>query len=603
MATKNIEPKLRLISEYTMLERNDVFEIPQYQRAYSWTTSHCTKLWQDIEGFIDSSAEDPYFFGTIIIDCSTPNHLSLIDGQQRTTTFFLLLKALQLRLKEILNNFNLSPDTAALYMGLNRSYDTICRILYKADDEKQVEMRTNWDNARGITILENNSINELYKDDFRLIIEAESYKEAERSVHKFPRKQKENKYTNFFRNFKYFFDSISEYSESNLNNFAKIFLSKCQIIEIKSWQIEQAITMFNSLNSTGMPLSDADIISAQLYSKAGDDGKDTFIAKWQEINVMANELAQKKIVDIDGVLQQFMYINRATNNHYKLNEVTTPGLRKYYLTEHPELLNKPLTLCDSFRKILDIWAAIKDYPIIKLLLKFNENFKLFLISYLFRYGASAITKDVVAPIAECLLRLFTIIEAGDAGYSASKFKTFLFNENFNLVDTSYTIVQIIEDFNRHINNTWKPKDIEDDLHEYSKNILVYLNEYLYAKEQNRYYDIDERTNVEHIMPASGHNIEVIRADAGIENPEEFSLLVNQLGNKILLEEAINKTIGNDWFKTKKGSTLSSKTGYVGSSFGFALDLAKYPKDRWGKDDIEKATEAAVKRISKFVFNP
>ena len=315
-----------------MLERNDVFEIPQYQRAYSWTTSHCTKLWQDIEGFIDSSAEDPYFFGTIIIDCSTPNHLSLIDGQQRTTTFFLLLKALQLRLKEILNNFNLSPDTAALYMGLNRSYDTICRILYKADDEKQVEMRTNWDNARGITILENNSINELYKDDFRLIIEAESYKEAERSVHKFPRKQKENKYTNFFRNFKYFFDSISEYSESNLNNFAKIFLSKCQIIEIKSWQIEQAITMFNSLNSTGMPLSDADIISAQLYSKAGDDGKDTFIAKWQEINVMANELAQKKIVDIDGVLQQFMYINRATNNHYKLNEVTTPGLRKYYLS-------------------------------------------------------------------------------------------------------------------------------------------------------------------------------------------------------------------------------------------------------------------------------
>lgn len=89
MATKNIEPKLRLISEYTMLERNDVFEISQYQRAYSWTTSHCTKLWQDIEGFIDSSAEDPYFFGTIIIDCSTPNHLSLIDGQQRTTDYYI----------------------------------------------------------------------------------------------------------------------------------------------------------------------------------------------------------------------------------------------------------------------------------------------------------------------------------------------------------------------------------------------------------------------------------------------------------------------------------------------------------------------------------
>lgn len=601
MATKNIEPKLRLISEYTMLERNDVFEIPQYQRAYSWTISHCTKLWQDIEDFIDSSAEDPYFFGTIIIDCSTANHLSLIDGQQRTTTFFLLLKALQLRLKELLDNFNYSPDTAALFMGLNRSYDTICRILYKADDDKQVEMKNNWNNARGITILENNSINELYKNDFRMIIEAENFKEAECSVYKFPRKQKDNKYTNFFRNFKYFFERISEYSESNLNNFAKIFLSKCQIIEIKSWQIEQAITMFNSLNSTGMPLSDADIISAQLYSKAGDEERNIFVDKWHDINVIADELAQKKIVNIDGVLQQFMYINRAAKSHYKLNEVTTPGLRKYYLIEHPELLNEPLLICDSFRKILDIWNAIKDYPIIKLLLKFNENFKLFLISYLFRYNASALTKDIVTPFAECLLRLFTIIEVGDAGYSASKFKTFLFNENFNLVDSSYTLDQIKEDFDKHINNTWTRKDLEDDLREYSKNVIVYLNEYIYAKEQNRHYNIDEKTNVEHIMPASGHNIEVIRTDAGINDPEEFSYLVNQLGNKILLEEVINKTIGNDWFRTKKVGPLSSKTGYVGSSFGFALDLAKYPKDRWEKEDIENATNAAIERISKFVF--
>ena len=191
---------------------------------------------------------------------------------------------------------------------------------------------------------------------------------------------------------------------------------------------------------------------------------------------------------------------------------------------------------------------------------------------------------------------------GDAGYSASKFKTFLFNENFNLVNSSYALAQIMEDFNNHIHNTWTHKDLEEDLREYSKNVIVYLNEYIYAKEQNRYYDIDEKTNVEHIMPASGHNIEAIRIDAGIDDPEEFSDLVNQLGNKILLEEVINKTIGNDWFKTKKGGSLSSKTGYIGSRFGFALDLAKYPKDRWEKDDIEKATNAAIERISKFVFN-
>lgn len=599
MATKNIESNLRLISEYTKLGKDDRFRIPEYQRGYSWTTMHCDKLWQDIEAFIDSGADDPYFFGTIIIDCSTDNCLNLIDGQQRTTTFLLLLKALQLRLKEALDTIQVGPDTRALYMGLSKSQDAIYTILYKADDVKQVEIQDDWNKAKGITILENKSINELYKDDFQNIIEAETYVEAEKAVHKIPRKQKDNKYTNFFRNFKYFYEKLLLYSESNLNNFAKIFLGKCQIIEIKSWQIEQAITMFNSLNSTGMPLSDADIISAQLFSK--EDDKDTFIDKWQGITLLANQLSQRKVMNIDAVLQQFMYINRAKNNHYGLNQVTTPGIRKYYTIEHSELLNEPMALCDSFEKILQTWNKIKDYPIIKLLLKFNENFKMFLMAYLYRFDVNDLCPEDVQPIAECLLRLFAIIEVGDVGFSSSNFKTFLFNENFRLVDENYDIYQIEADFSKHIEVTWKKEDVLDYLKEYDKNILVFLNEYLYAKEQNRNFDFDDRVNVEHIMPASGHNIEAIRMDAHIKTKEEFDALANLLGNKILLEEDINKSISNDWFKTKKGSTIQSKRGYKGSRYGMALDLSKYPKDKWGKKDIEDATAIVAERIVKFIF--
>lgn len=599
MATKNIEPNLRLISEYTKLGKDDRFRIPEYQRGYSWTTMHCDKLWQDIEAFIDSGADDPYFFGTIIIDCSTDNCLNLIDGQQRTTTFLLLLKALQLRLKEVLDDFQMSPDTKALYKGLSNSYDGIFEILFKADDDKQVAIQEDWNKAKGITILENKSINELYKDDFQNIIEAETYIEAEKAVHKIPRKQKDNKYTNFFRNFKYFYEKLLLYSESNLNNFAKIFLGKCQIIEIKSWQIEQAITMFNSLNSTGMPLSDADIISAQLFSK--EDDKDTFIEKWQGITLLANQLSQRKVMNIDAVLQQFMYINRAKNNHYGLNQVTTPGIRKYYTIEHSELLNEPMALCDSFEKILNTWNKIKDYPIIKLLLKFNENFKMFLMAYLYRFDVNDLCPEDVQPIAECLLRLFAIIEVGDVGFSSSNFKTFLFNENFRLVDKNYDIYKIESDFSKHIEVTWKKEDVLDYLKEYDKNILVFLNEYLYAKEQNRNFDFDDRVNVEHIMPASGHNIEAIRMDAHIKTKEEFDALANLLGNKILLEEDINKSISNDWFKTKKGSTIQSKRGYKGSRYGMALDLSKYPKDKWGKKDIEDATAIVAERIAKFIF--
>ncbi|MFC2413787.1 MAG: DUF262 domain-containing protein, partial [Bacteroides sp.] len=68
MATKNIQPSLELISKYTELEENEKFCIPAYQRAYSWSTEQCEKLWQDIEAFDGSQGQDHYFFGTIIID-------------------------------------------------------------------------------------------------------------------------------------------------------------------------------------------------------------------------------------------------------------------------------------------------------------------------------------------------------------------------------------------------------------------------------------------------------------------------------------------------------------------------------------------------------
>ena len=111
---KDIEPKLKLISEYLKINPNELFVIPEYQRGYSWDIVQCDKLWQDVESFIDSGVSDPYFFGTIIVDCSEANKFSLIDGQQRTTTFILLLKALLLRLQEVLKDLKRDEESEAL---------------------------------------------------------------------------------------------------------------------------------------------------------------------------------------------------------------------------------------------------------------------------------------------------------------------------------------------------------------------------------------------------------------------------------------------------------------------------------------------------------
>jgi hypothetical protein len=104
------------------------------------------------------------------------------------------------------------------------------------------------------------------------------------------------------------------------------------------------------------------------------------------------------------------------------------------------------------------------------------------------------------------------------------------------------------------------------------------------------------------MPASGHNLDSIRQDAGIESREEFATIVNKLGNKILLEEDINKSIGNEWFRTKKQNSVKAKKGYKDSSYGIACALAKYPFDSWTKNDIIKMSEKIVERIINYIFS-
>lgn len=396
---KDIEPKLKLISSYLKTDR-ELFMIPEYQRAYSWDVEKCDKLWQDVESFIDSGESDtngykePYFFGTVIADCSTDDRISLIDGQQRTTTFILLLKALLVRIQEILSKIKIDDENESLVDGLKDRRNVILDILYKTDADNRGKILKNWDLVKGKTIIESHSINELkeYKQELQTILESPDYNTAEQNCYKIPRRQKDNKYTNFFRNFKFFYGKLKEYHDSQVNIFAKTFLNECNIIEIRSWDTDQAITMFNSLNSTGMPLSDADIISAQMYSHAGHD-KTPYMEKWEFITHTASSLSEKKIVNIDSVLQQYMYIRRAEEKVYVRDEgqpdVTVPGLRRYYTIDAKNLLSEPLNLCTHLEKIVKIWDLIKDFTIVKLLLKFNDNAKLYLISYLNRFDVEA----------------------------------------------------------------------------------------------------------------------------------------------------------------------------------------------------------------------
>ena len=611
---KNIEPKLKKIGDYLKLEEDTVFTIPEYQRAYSWGIDNCDKLWQDINDFVESESKDRYFFGTIIINCQdNDTKYGLIDGQQRTTTFLLLLKALLVRINIAIERTASDEDSASLCRGLQERRRRIMGILYKAETEDISDKPDAAKDAeicrRGI-ILENFSINEQYKTELSTILQATDYASAEAREVKIKYKQKDNRYTNFFRNFKFFYGKISELSDSQLNSIAKSITDNCEVIEIKSWQVEQAITMFNSLNSDGLPLYDSDIISAKLYAEAEKRGKEKeFADLWKQLNNCINELESTRIADINSILMQYMYyirtVNKETISETGAINVTTPGLRRYFTEVNKMPITDPIGMCSDMVKLVKVWKKVSEYPQMKVLLKFNENTKLFLASYFFRFDEDNITEELVEPILECLLRLFSLLELVDVGYSSKYFKTFLFGAEVKLVSKSTTVDAITQDFNEHIRSNWDKETIWATLHDYDGNVLAYLNEFLFAKEKGLSFTLGTKYDIEHIMPYSGNNLQEIRKDAEIDSEEEFYGVVNKLGNKILLEEKINRAIGNEWFRTKVSTKLENKTGYIDSKYPIARALvSKYQsanKPYWKKDDIMSATDKASDRIVSFIF--
>ncbi len=75
------------------LGKNDRFEIPIYQRSYSWKQEQCAQLFKDLESTIHSN-KPSHFFGSIV-SVAEKDNLLIIDGQQRITTVSLLILALK----------------------------------------------------------------------------------------------------------------------------------------------------------------------------------------------------------------------------------------------------------------------------------------------------------------------------------------------------------------------------------------------------------------------------------------------------------------------------------------------------------------------------
>lgn len=85
----------RMLNDYIQPNKKQ-YCIPVFQRDYAWTSEQCTKLFEDI--VLAFKKDRPHFCGSFVYaPLPTKNHIDryiIIDGQQRFTTLYILIKAL-----------------------------------------------------------------------------------------------------------------------------------------------------------------------------------------------------------------------------------------------------------------------------------------------------------------------------------------------------------------------------------------------------------------------------------------------------------------------------------------------------------------------------
>lgn len=201
------------------------FVIPIYQRTYSWTLQQCQQLWHDILRVAGDETVSGHFIGSVVYiehglyHVTSVPQLLIIDGQQRLTTLSILLAVLSKAIETSGNNLEISRKKIENY--------------YLFNNEKEGEARyklllTQTDKETFIRLLENR---ELPSGSSRQIIE----------------------------NYHYFKSQIRK-AEIDLNNLYQ-GISKLIIVDIAlERERDNPQLIFESLNSTGLDLSQADLI-------------------------------------------------------------------------------------------------------------------------------------------------------------------------------------------------------------------------------------------------------------------------------------------------------------------------------------------------------
>lgn len=540
MAT-TIEVNKQTVKELLGSGKNKKFAIPEYQRPYAWTTDQIQTLFDDLVEYTSGEEKDStYFLGTIVAYENDENEQEIIDGQQRITSLFLLLRALYSKLSsmsETLQSKNFMRQIEAAMWEQDE-------LTAEVDFEKVLIV------SRVVGEEENNIFT-------NILVTGETEK---------------GRKDTYSENYKLFVELIEDYASKEPELFywfIQNVLNRAILLPITADSQDTALTIFSTLNDRGLALSDADIFKAKIYNYIDNSQKKDFIEEWKLIDESASNANES----IQKLFYYYMFYLRAKEND---RNTTTPGIRKYYSQNQFEKLYQS-DLLTNLRLLVSLWTVINNrivvegenwsenkeilkvldslssypnefwkYPVVIYYLRYknSENFESDFLNFLRNLFAVLSARYVVTPTINAVKRSILNLNASVYQSKTPKF-------DFSLVDE--------EEFKEKVKNA-------------HRNTVRMLLKVLAYQRQDEL--LPEKWEIEHILPQKWQN------SFFPDNSErEVRDLIEHIGNKIPFEKKLNIIASNGYFAKKKES-------YQKSSITMVQDLSKDKSD-WKLDEIRE----------------
>lgn len=544
MAELNVGKKS--ISKLFSEMQNRKFIIPDFQRPYKWDFEKCETLWNDVENFTvtDAKTGSDYFLGTIVSYINDEKNLEVIDGQQRITSFFLLLRAFYRKLEDMIED----EDVVGLKNQLAPCIWDINPISQKISEKAKIH-------------IESLVATEKDNDTFHEILETGSIRDSASD--------------NYSANYRFFKKQCDEYAENNPMQWKQLcitILQKCIILPIECDTPETALTIFSTLNDRGLPLADSDIFKAQIYRYLETETqRQEFTNTWKELT----QICKDSKISIDDIFRYYTHILRARGND-KSKEV---GLRKFYAEnkysklKDENIISEIMVLANFWRYIninktpedeVNYVISIDARKYLHCLTCYPNEFWKYATSVFFLKNKDSETFDV--DFCKMLKKLVAFL-----------FVKFIEAPTVNAIkDDIYTTCISLQNQNQlqfkiTLNEELLGKQIDNHSSSRLSRALLLLDAYLHLNQTEL---IPDTFDIEHIFPRKWQD-----TNYNGWNISDAAIFLDRFGNKIVFEKKLNIQAGNGYFGIKKQKYSLSKIACV-------LDVSEYHKDDWVKDDID-----------------